>query len=102
MFHDAYVAELVDAVDLGSSPSNGVQAKLLPWAPSKVGITGIVCARRFVKNMTEPIPSEFNESLRLFDNLHLSALFISLCCIVLIPLLGRLLRKAKSTWGFGF
>ena len=48
MFHDAYVAELVDAVDLGSSPSNGVQAKLLPWAPSKVDITGIINARRFV------------------------------------------------------
>jgi len=25
------VAELVDAVDLDSSPSNGVQVQLLPW-----------------------------------------------------------------------
>ena len=47
-FHDAYVAELVDAVNLGSSPSNGAQVQLLPRAPSKVGITGIVNARRFV------------------------------------------------------
>ena len=93
------MAELVDAVDFDSSPSNGAQVQLLPWPPSTVGITGIIDARRFVKNMTEPIPSEFNESLRLFDNLHLSALFISLCCIVLIPLLGRLLPKSKKHLG---
>ena len=93
------MAELAEAVDLGSCPRNGVQVQLLPWAPSKVGITGIVDARRCVKNMTEPIPSEFNESLRLFDNLHLSALFISLCCIVLIPLIGRLLPKSKKHLG---
>ncbi len=49
--------------------------------------------------MTEPIPSEFNESLRLFDNLHLCALFVSLCCIVFIPLLGRLLPKSKRHFG---
>ena len=49
--------------------------------------------------MTEPIPSDFNESLRLFDNLHLCALFVSLCCIVFIPLLGRLLPKSKRHFG---
>ena len=49
--------------------------------------------------MTEPIPSDFNESLRLFDNLHLFALFASLCCIVFIPLLGRLLPKSKKHFG---
>ncbi|SVB60557.1 uncharacterized protein METZ01_LOCUS213411 [marine metagenome] len=49
--------------------------------------------------MTEPIPSDFNESLRLFDNLHLCALFVSLCCIVFIPLLGRLLPKSKKHFG---
>ena len=31
---DARVAELVDALDSGSSPSNGVQVQLLPRAPS--------------------------------------------------------------------
>ena len=30
---DARVAELVDALDSGSSPSNGVQVQLLPRAP---------------------------------------------------------------------
>ena len=50
----------------------------------------------FLKSMTEPIQSEFNESLRLFDNLHLCALFISLCFIVFIPLLGRMLPKSKK------
>ena len=49
--------------------------------------------------MTEPIPSDFNVSLRLFDNLHLCALFVSLCCIVFIPLLGRLLPKSKRHFG---
>ena len=49
--------------------------------------------------MTEPIPSDFNVSLRLFDNLHLCALFVSLCCIVFIPLLGRLLPKSKKHFG---
>ena len=49
--------------------------------------------------MTEPITSDFNESLRLFDNLHLFALFASLCCIVFIPLLGRLLPKSKRHFG---
>ena len=49
--------------------------------------------------MTEPIPSEFNESLRLFDDLHLCALLISLCCIVFIPLLGRMLPKSKKHIG---
>ena len=32
--HDARVAELVDAHDSGSCPSNGVQVQLLPRAPS--------------------------------------------------------------------
>ena len=49
--------------------------------------------------MTEPISSDFNESLRLFDNLHLFALFASLCCIVFIPLLGRMLPKSKKHFG---
>jgi len=49
--------------------------------------------------MTEPISSDFNESLRLFDNLHLFALFASLCCIVFIPLLGRILPKSKKHFG---
>ena len=49
--------------------------------------------------MTEPISSDFNESLRLFDNLHLFALFASLCCIVFIPLLGRILPKSKKHYG---
>ena len=31
--HYARVAELVDALDSGSSPSNGVQVQLLPRAP---------------------------------------------------------------------
>ena len=33
-FLDALVAELVDAHDSDSCPSNGVQVQLLPWAPS--------------------------------------------------------------------
>ena len=49
--------------------------------------------------MTEPIPSEFNEALRLFDNLHLCALSVSLCCIVFIPLFGRMLPKCKRHFG---
>ena len=49
--------------------------------------------------MTEPIPSEFNESLMLFDNLHLCALLISVCCIVFIPWIGRMLPKSKNHFG---
>ena len=36
--HDARVAELVDAHDSGSCPSNGVQVQLLPRAPSTLPI----------------------------------------------------------------
>ena len=36
---DARVAELVDAHDSGSCPSNGVQVQLLPRAPLNGGIT---------------------------------------------------------------
>jgi len=49
--------------------------------------------------MTEPILSEFNKYLRLFDGLHLWALLISIGCIVLIPFLGRMLPKNKKHVG---
>lgn len=49
--------------------------------------------------MTEPITSDFNESLRLFDSLHLYALFISITFIILIPFLGRILPKNKKHLG---
>jgi hypothetical protein len=39
--HDARVAELVDALDSGSSPSNGVQVQLLPRAPLITDIPSI-------------------------------------------------------------
>jgi len=49
--------------------------------------------------MTEPIISEFNKFLRLFDGLHLWALFISIGFIILIPLLGRKLPENKKYIG---
>jgi len=49
--------------------------------------------------MTEPIISEFNEFLRLFDGLHLWALFISIGFIILIPLVGRKLPENKKYIG---
>ena len=46
--HDARVAELVDAHDSGSCPSNGVQVQLLPrapllWQEGEVLVGGFVC-----------------------------------------------------------
>ena len=49
--------------------------------------------------MTEPIISEFNKFLRLFDGLHLWALFISIGFIILIPLVGRKLPENKKYIG---
>ena len=49
--------------------------------------------------MTEPIISDFNKFLRLFDGLHLWALFISIGFIILIPLIGRKLPKNKKYIG---
>ena len=49
--------------------------------------------------MTEPIFSEFNQAHRLFDSLHLWALFISIAFIILIPLLGRKLPENKKYIG---
>ena len=52
--------------------------------------------------MTEPIISDFNKFLRLFDGLHLWALFISIGFIILIPLIGRKLPKNKKYIGVWF
>jgi len=49
--------------------------------------------------MTEPIKSDFNETLRLFDSLHVYALFFSIFFIIIIPFLGRILPGNKKHYG---
>ena len=52
--------------------------------------------------MTEPTqPSNFSESLRLFDSLHLTALGLSLLAIVFVPLIGKCLsatNRRRAVW----
>ena len=52
--------------------------------------------------MTEAAqPSEFNESLQLFDSLHLTALGLSLLAIACVPLIGRCLsvtNRRRAVW----
>ena len=46
--HDARVAELVDAHDSGSCPSNGVQVQLLPKAPLNGGFRSSVSSQNLI------------------------------------------------------
>ena len=52
--------------------------------------------------MTEAAqPSEFSESLQLFDSLHLTALGLSLLAIACVPLIGRCLsvtNRRRAVW----
>ncbi len=52
--------------------------------------------------MTEATqPSDFSESLRLFDSLHLTALGLSLLAIACVPLIGRCLsvtNRRRAVW----
>ena len=52
--------------------------------------------------MNEPTqPSDFSESLRLFDSLHLTALGLSLLAIVSVPFIGRCLsvtNRRRAVW----
>jgi len=52
--------------------------------------------------LTEPTqPSNFSESLRLFDSLHLTALGLSLLAIVFVPLIGKCLsatNRRRAVW----
>ena len=52
--------------------------------------------------MNEPVPpSDFSESLRLFDTTHLAALVLSLLAIVCVPLIGRCLSvtyRRHAVW----
>ena len=46
-------------------------------------------------------PSDFSETLRLFDSLHLAALGLSLLAIVCVPLVGKCLsttNRGRATW----
>tara|TARA_B100000949_G_scaffold156228_1_gene137369 strand:- start:254 stop:970 length:717 start_codon:yes stop_codon:yes gene_type:complete len=46
-------------------------------------------------------PSDFSESLRLFDSLHLTALGLSLLAIACVPLIGRCLsvtNRRRAVW----